>query len=163
MNSNGRVNITQPNISTKFNMMDRIPIDQPTNYNNVLTGTFENSKLSEKYFSKENIDYIQNKLIEGVYHVSGNKITIDRQPNDGIITVMRSMFYLHSLNQFNNIEQQVHDLNKHVLDYCIKHVYNEAVAYLKYKNDVSQMYQPISHPIYSSTTKKPLELTKRWF
>ena len=162
MNSNGRVNILQPNISTKFSMMDKIPVDQPTNYNNVLTGTFESSKLTEKYFSKENIDYIQNKLKEGVYTLSGNTIVIDRQPDDSIVTVMRSMFYLHSLNQFHNIEQQITQLNKHVLDYSIKHVYNEAVAYIKYKKDVSQMYNPISHPIQSSTSRKPLELTKSW-
>ena len=161
--SNGRVNINEPNISAKFNMMDKIPIDQATNYNNVLTGTFESSKLSEKYFSKENIDYIQHKLQEGVLHLSKNQINIDRQPNDSIVTVMRSMFFLHSLNQENNIEQQINTLNKHVLNYCIPHVYNEAVAYINYRNDVSQMYKPIAHPIHSSTTKKSLELTKRWF
>lgn len=163
MNSNERVNITQPNISTKFNMIDKIPVDQPTNYNNVLTGTFESSKLSELFFSKQNIDYIQQKIKEGVYQISGNNLVIDRQPDDAIVTVMRSMFYLHSLNQFYNIEEQIQELNKRVLEYSIKHVYNEAVAYMKYKADVSQMYNPISRPIYSSTTKKPLELTKRWF
>lgn len=162
MNSNGRINITSPSILAKFNMIDKIPVDQPTNYNNVLTGTFENSKLTEKYFSNENIENIQNKLKEGVYILSGNKLIIDKQPHDSIVVVMRSMFYLHSLNQFNNIDKQIEELNKHVLDYSIKHVYNEAIAYLKYKKDVSQMYNPMSHPIYSSTTRKPLELTKSW-
>lgn len=163
MNSNGRVNIMQPNINNKFNIMDKIPINKTTNYNNVLTGTFENSKLSEKYFSKENIDFIQNKLKEEVYKLSGNTILIDRQPDDSIVMVMRSMFYMYSLNQIYNIDTQIEQLNNRVLEYCIKNVYSEAVAYIKYKKDISQMYNPISRPIYSSTTKKPLELTKSWF
>jgi hypothetical protein len=40
--------------------MDRIPINTNNNYQNVLVGTFERSQLSEKYFSKNNIDLIQN-------------------------------------------------------------------------------------------------------
>ena len=33
---NGKVNIMGPNIATQFSMMDRIPINTNTNYQNVL-------------------------------------------------------------------------------------------------------------------------------
>jgi hypothetical protein len=53
---NGKVNIMGPNIATQFSMMDRIPINTNTNYQNVLAGNFERSMLSDSYFSKKNID-----------------------------------------------------------------------------------------------------------
>ena len=41
-------------------------------------------------------------------------------------------------------------------------VFNEAVAYLKYKEDASTMHRPMQHPIYSNKTNKTLE-QKAWF
>ena len=58
--SNGRINIMGPNISTKFSMMDKIPLPTKTDYSNVLTGTFERTRLSDSYFSQNNIQMIQN-------------------------------------------------------------------------------------------------------
>ena len=54
-NQNGRVNIMGPNLTTKFSMMDKIPINTNTNYQNVLTGNFERSRLSDSFFSQQNI------------------------------------------------------------------------------------------------------------
>ena len=57
--SNGRVDIMGPNVSTKFSMMDRIPVNTKTNYLNSLTGNFERSRLSDTFFSQQNIQIIQ--------------------------------------------------------------------------------------------------------
>ena len=95
---NGKVNIMGPNLSTKFSMMDKIPINVNTNYQNVLTGNFERSRLSDAYFSKQNIQIIQNGIRKGVYDKSQQKILIDNQPEDQIVTVMRSMYLQHSKN-----------------------------------------------------------------
>ena len=75
---------------------------------------------------------------------------------------MRSMYLQHSLNRDFSISEQINKLNKYVIDYCVNNVYTEAVAYLKYKRDISQMYTPLPHPIYSNPMKKALEL-KPWF
>jgi hypothetical protein len=137
--------------------MDRIPINTNTNYQNVLVGTFERSQLSEKYFSKNNIDLIQNSIRKGVYDKSKQRILIDKQPEDQIVLVMRSMYLQYSKNLDINISKQIEELNNHVLNYCITSVYNEAVAYLKYKEDASSMHKPMQHPIYSNKTNKTLE------
>ena len=68
--ANGRVNIMGPNVSTKFSMMDKIPLTTKTDYSNVLTGTFERTRLSDAYFSQNNIQIIQNALRKGVYDKS---------------------------------------------------------------------------------------------
>ena len=154
---NGRVNILGPNITTKFSMMDKIPVNTNSNYLNSLTGNFERSKLSDLFFSKQNIQNIQNLLIRGVYEKSNSQILIDKQPEDNIVIVMRSMYLQYSKNLDNKLNEQVNELNSYVLNYCIPKVYSEAVAYLKYKQDASTMHMPMSAPIYSSKTNKTLE------
>lgn len=160
--ANGRVNIMGPNVSTKFSMMDKIPLTTKTDYSNVLTGTFERTRLSDAYFSQDNIQIIQNGLRKGVYDRSNQKILVDQQPQDQVVSVMRSIFYQHSKNLENNIPKQIQDLNKYVIDFCVNQVFNEAVAYLKYKEDSSKMHVPMSAPLYSNKTDKTLEL-KPWF
>ena len=160
--SNGKINIMGPNISTKFSMMDKIPINTNTNYQNVLTGNFERSRLSDAYFSKQNIQIIQNGIRKGVHDKSLKRILVDNQPEDQIVTVMRAMYLQYSKNLELNISQQIEELNSHVLHYCINSVFNEAVAYLKYKEDASNMHRPMQHPIYSNKTNKTLE-QKPWF
>ena len=154
---NGRVNILGPNITTKFSMIDKIPINTNTNYLNSLTGNFERSKLSDLFFSKQNIQNIQNLLIKGVYEKSNSQIMIDKQPEDNIVIVMRSMYLQYSKNLDTKLNEQVNELNSYVLNFCIPKVYSEAVAYLKYKQDASNMHIPMSAPIYSSKTNKTLE------
>ena len=160
--ANGRVNIMGPNVSTKFSMMDKIPLTTKTDYSNVLTGTFERTRLSDAYFSQKNIQIIQNALRKGVYDKSNQKILIDQQPEDQIVSVMRSMFYQHSKNLQDNIPQQIQELNNYVINFCVNAVFHEAVAYLKYKEDSSKMHMPMQGPIYSSKTNKTLEM-KSWF
>jgi hypothetical protein len=154
---NGKVNILGPNVTTKFSMMDKIPVNSNTNYLNSLTGNFERSKLSDLFFSNQNIQNIQSLLIKGVYEKSNSQIIIDKQSTDNIVTIMRSMYLQHSKNLDTNLNKQVNELNNYVLNFCIPKVYSEAVAYLKYKQDASNMHMPMSAPIYSSKTNKTLE------
>ena len=161
-NQNGRVNIMGPNLTTKFSMMDKIPINTNTNYQNVLTGNFERSRLSDAFFSQQNIQIIQNSLRKGVHDKSGGTILIDNQPHDSIVSIMRSMYLQHSKNLETNIPGQIQELNNYVLNYAINNVYSEAVAYIKYRQDASTMHVPMSAPIYSNKTNKTLE-QKPWF
>ena len=160
--SNGKINIMGPNTSTLFSMMDKIPINTNTNYQNVLAGNLQRSPLSDKYFSKQNIQFIQNGIKHGVYIKSQRRIAVDEQPEDQIVTVMRSIYLQYSKNLDSNIQEQVNDLNTRVLNFCVNNVFNEAVAYLKYREDASTMHIPIMHPIYSNKTNKVLE-QKPWF
>ena len=53
-------------------------------------------------------------------------------------------------------------MNNYVINFCVNQVFNEAVAYLRYKEDASNMHVPMSAPLYSNKTDKTLEL-KPWF
>ena len=94
----GRVNIEGPNIDVLFSMKDRILIEQPSSFRDALTGIFEETPLSQAFFSEKNIQIIQNAIRAGVYHKSKGEYVIAPQDYDIIKTIMRSIFLQHSLN-----------------------------------------------------------------
>lgn len=75
---------------------------------------------------------------------------------------MRSVFLQHAANQPHNIPQQVAELNKMVLDYCIQQVYSEAQGYMKYLDDASTLVVPIAPPVMANQSDRQLEM-KPWF
>ena len=160
--NNGRVNIKTPNTSTLFQMYDKIPANQCVTFRNATEGLWNSSSLSNAFFSQQNIQIIQNAIRAGVYNKSNGQYTIGPQDCDSLKIVMRSVFLQNSANQPNNITQQISQLNKIVLDYCIQQVYGEAQGYMKYINDASTLVVPISHPVMANENDRQLEL-KPWF
>ena len=160
--NNGRVDIKTPNTSKLFQMYDKIPANQCVTFRNATEGLWTASSLSDTFFSQENIQIIQNGIRAGVYQRSNGQYTIGLQDCDSLKIVMRSIFLQHSANQQYNIPQQIGELNKIVLDYCIQQVFSEAQGYMKYINDVSTLVVPIAHPVMASQNDRQLEL-KSWF
>ena len=160
--NNGRVDIKTPNTSKLFQMYDKIPANQCVTFRNATEGLWTASSLSDTFFSQENIQIIQNGIRAGVYRRSNGQYTIGIQDCDSLKIVMRSVFLQHSANQQYNIPQQIGELNKIVLDYCIQQVFSEAQGYMKYINDVSTLVVPIAHPVMASQNDRQLEL-KSWF
>ncbi len=160
--NNGRINIKSPNTSALFEMYDKIPANQCTTFRNAVGGLWNETPLSNAFFSVENIQIIQNGIRAGVYKMSNNQYIIGPQDCDSLKIVMRSVFLQHAVNSPVNITQQIQQLNKMVLDYCTQQVYGEAQGYMKYMDDVSTLVVPIAHPVQSSTNDKTLEL-KKWF
>ena len=160
--NNGRVDIKTPNTSSLFQMYDKIPANQCTTFRNATEGLWVDTELSNTFFSKENIQILQNGIRSGVYHKSNGQYLIGPQDYDSLKIIMRSVYLQHSSNMINNIQQQITELNKIVLNYCIQQVYSEAQGYMKYISDVSTLAVPIAHPVMSSNNDRQLEL-KKWF
>lgn len=160
--SNGRVDIKSPDTSALFRMYDKIPANQCATYRNATEGQWENSPLSNTFFSAANMQIIQNGIRAGVYRKSNEQFVIGNQDCDALKIIMRGIFLEHALNQPDHIREQVEQLNNLVLDYCIPRVYSEAIGYNKYLSDVSTMYTPMDHPVMSKSNDKQLEL-KPWF
>ena len=160
--NNGRVNIKSPNTSELFQMYDKIPANQCVTFRNATEGLWDQTTLSQIFFSQQNIQIIQNGIRAGVYHKSNGQYTIGQQDCDSLKIIMRSVFLQYSANQPNNISQQIKELNKIVLNYCIQQVYSEAQGYMKYIDDASTLVVPIAHPVQASNTDRQLEF-KRWF
>jgi len=143
-------------------MYDKIPANQCVTFRNPTEGLWDENDLSRTFFSQQNIQILQNGIRAGVYHKSNGQYIIGQQDCDSLKIIMRSVYLQHSANLTNNISQQVSELNKIVLDYCIQQVYSEAQGYMKYLDDASTLVVPISHPVMASNTDRELEF-KKWF
>ena len=159
---NGRVRILGIQEKNQFDLYDRIPVSDCSSFRDALTGNWETSDLSKSFFSSQNIQTIQNGLRQGVYNKSNGVYQIGEQNCDTLKIIMRSIFLQHSANLQTNIMDQVNELNKLVLDYCIPQVYGEAQGYIKYKHDISTLAVPMLRPAAPSYKTKTLE-QKPWF
>lgn len=164
MNSihNGRVNIKSQDTNKLFCMFDKIPASQCVSFRNATDGIWNETKLSQTFFSLENIRILQNGIRSGVYNKSNQQYVVGEQDCDALKIVMRSVYLQHSANQTFDIRKQIIELNKIVLDYCVKQVYSEAQGYLKYMHDASTLVVPIAHPVMADNTDRQLEF-KSWF
>lgn len=156
---NGRVNVLQPpNQDVHFKMIEKVNIDnKATEYREALHGEFENTVLSELYFSQNNIQIIQNGLKAGVYEMSNQRITIPNQNIDNLKIIMKSIF-LQFCNHSTNVTNEISRLNKLVLDDCVPRVYNNALFYNKYLQDVSSIAKPLDRQLHYDREFKQLEL-----
>ena len=160
--SNGRVDINGPKTTDLFQMYDKIPVNQCTTFRNPTEGLWDNSDLSNTFFSATNMGIIQNGIRAGVYKKSNGQYIISDQDGDTLKIIMRSVFLQHAANQPTDIKGQVEQLNKIVLDYSIHQVFSEAIGYHKYLVDASTMYTPIAPPVLAKNNDKQLIL-KPWF
>lgn len=160
--NNGRVNIKVPNTSELFKLYDKIPANQCVTYRSATEGLWDETWLSRAFFSQQNIEILQNGIRKGVYERSNGQYLIGPQDCDSLKVIMRSVFLQHATNQPTNIPQQIAQLNKIVLNYCVQQIYSEAQGYMKYMDDVSTLNVPIAHPVQSTTDDKLLEF-KGWF
>jgi hypothetical protein len=161
-NSNGRVDIKSPSTQNLFKLYDKIPAHQCTTFRNPVEGLWENTILSDAYFSKENLEIIQNAIRKGIYDKTNKQYIIDNQDCDSLKIIMRGVYLEHSANLPTNITEQIMELDKIVINFCIQQIYSELRAYIKYLHDASTLVVPIAHPILSTLADKQLEL-QPWF
>ena len=105
------------------------------------------NQVSSIFFSKQNMDAVQNKIIELVYTKSKGEYQISRQSDKQLNLIMRSIYLQHSKNLNTNIKQQVIELNTRVLKYCIDTINVEILQYLGYLKDINEPLLPMDRPI----------------
>lgn len=161
---NGRVDIIQsPDPSIVFKMQERTAIkNKATDYNEALNGILEDNVLAQVFFSFENIQIIQNGIRAGVYKMSSDKFVVGVPNIDTLKIIMRSSYLQYAEHQPNNITEQVERLNQIVWDYAVPSTFNEAVGYIKYREDQSTLVVPLELPLNHDREYKQLEL-KQWF
>lgn len=153
-----------PNVFSLYDKIDPKSTNKNkcSTFNDPLLGIWDDSNLSIAFFSRENMQILQNGIRYGVYTRSKGKYVIDEQDCDELKIVMRSVFLQNSKNLPDHIPDQVQALNQLVLNYCIQQVYSEAQGRLKYLDDVSTLVIPMAPPILANNTDKELVLHE-WF
>lgn len=124
---------------------------------NSISNIQETSNLSNAFFSKENVDLIQNYIIERVRIESNNEFNIGRQSDLQLQIIMRSIYLSNAKNLNTNIEEQVAILNNYVVDECVKEIIPNIKQYLGYRKDISTPRHIMAHsqPVSSGNASLP--------
>ena len=92
MIDNGRIDIQVPNTTELFKMYDKIENKKITSFRDALTGNWENNQLSNTFFCKNNIIFLNNAIRQGVINKSGGLYSIGEQDVDQLKIIMRSVY-----------------------------------------------------------------------
>jgi hypothetical protein len=151
LHSNGRIDILGPNIEQQFAMYDKIPNSSAcSSFRDAMIGNWENTALSDAFFSTGNMEIVQNALRNGVYTMSKGAYLIGPQDCDNLKMIMRSVFLQSSMNLATNIPGQIEALNKIVVEMFVpKLIFN-----------ISAMPAPCINP--STVPFTPQKTTRPW-
>lgn len=158
--ANGRVDLITPKMN-QFELFKPPGVnynEKTASFNEAITGEYEDNLLAKVFFHHQNIEIIQNGIRAGVYKKSNGQMNVGYQDPKTVKIIMRSIYMTHAQHNRNiDVTTQVQDLNDLVLDYCVKNVYDEAVAYEKYKRDISTLPMPNDRPENVSTRYHSVE------
>ena len=117
----------------------------------MLRGNWEHTPLSDAFFTRKNAAAIQTDIKREVYRMSGpKKFQIDDQDVDELKMIMRAMYLQYAKNNPFNIEGQIQELNKMVVDWSAPRIVSEIEHYSYYLNDISHLPVPLEKPLNMS-------------
>lgn len=146
---NGRVDlVSAPGPEVRNKMYQKAWIDnRSSKYDCPVEGIWENHLITRTFFSKENVQILQNGIRAGVYKRSGErKLVVPPQNTDTLKIIMHSIFLQYAQYDLENIRGEIETLNQLVLDYAIPDVLSAAISYQKYLQDQSTLVVPLAHP-----------------
>jgi hypothetical protein len=137
-------------------------IKEKGGYNNYAKEATKNihsdSNLSRVYFSKENIDLLQDMVRYQVYEQSNRQHVVERQSDTELEVIMRHFYLTYGRNQPDRITEQVAELNTYVVNECVPMILSSVEQYLAYRLRISQQPVPLARSInLSSKGEKQLQ------
>jgi hypothetical protein len=156
---NGRIHLLEPEDKmARFKMVEKVSLrNKATDYTAATAYIWENNILSQAFFSKENIQILQNAIRRGVYDLSKQQYIVPNQNIDALKIIMRSIFLQYAEFGKDEVTAEIEKLNKLVLDYCIPYVFNEAKFYMRYLYDQSTLVVPFDRCFKNDRVYKQLE------
>ena len=147
---NGRVILNNKQDVKDVNMIEG---NKPNNNFQVesLYGIQETSKLNQLFFSKRNMEIIQNNIRYTVYTKTNKKHIIDKQSDIELQIIMRSIYLQHSTNLEYKYKEQIEYLNSLVMNWCVEHIIPQLEQYVGYLKEVEYMPSPIDLPVNLSS------------
>jgi len=141
---NGRINIIDDN---QEQIKKNPPIIKksllPDDNTNAISQSISTNNLSNIFFSKKNIEKIQLLIITKVYIDSNKRFSINKQNEQELLIIMRSFYLQYSKNLDNNIDNQIENLNKMVVEWCSENIITNIEQYLNYKKVCSTLPMPL--------------------
>ena len=101
--------------------------------------------LNQTFFSKGNINIIQNELRYLVHKEIGK--VISSQSETELIIIMRAIFFQHAKNLDTNIPEQISELNSIVIQSILPKILSNVKQYQEYLKNKSQIPLPMDRSI----------------
>lgn len=137
----------------KMNRYDPYDINIYDNDDNVLQDN--EILLRNTYYSQDNIEYIQKRIIIKVYEDSNKQYRLKPQKYEIIIQVMNGIYETYCRHLPYNIKEQIQELDEKVIDYCSKILLEETKAYYNYLRDIEpNKLNLLERPEYNSSRKQ---------
>lgn len=153
----GRVNISDYSGGVPFDLHQNMGVNQNDGFNDALKNIHNDNDLSNLFFSRVNIDFLQQKIIDEIFKASRDQYRIAKQSEESLQVIMRAMYLQHSRNLPCKIKEQVKDLNRYVLDFCIQNIMTNIKQYIGYVRDVNAPRAVMENPIDTTTRANQLE------
>lgn len=103
----------------------------------------EDNPVSSLFFSKHNVDVLQDGIRYSVYKRTNDKTVISRQSDIELRVIMRSVYLQYARHLPYRVVDQVKELNTKVLDFAVPRILVELDTYLNYAVDVTQLPVPM--------------------
>lgn len=118
---------------------------------NSVKDIFEDSHMSQIFFSEDNINNIH-KLIRYRVYKETNKI-IEKQSNKDMLIIMRSIFLQYgdaSISTINALKEEIIKLNEKATGYAVNNIVSHLGQHDTYIKDISTMPRPMDLPVYDN-------------
>jgi hypothetical protein len=131
---NGRIFISPDEPVKPYELYQDSTQQQDTNVS-IISNIVVPNAVSRTFFSNDNVERLQRKIIQEVFRVSQKQI--GKQSYNELQIIMKSMYLQYGRNLPTEIEQQVATLNKYVLDECVRIIVPNVLQYNKYLEDIT--------------------------
>ncbi len=141
---NGRVDISQ-NANLQMYQLFETGNQKMSDFSReAIIGIHTTSNLSDLFFSKENVNALQQGIRNLVANQSNGEFIIGKQSEVELQVVMRAIYLKNAKHLQYDIVEQVRDLNKMVLDFCVPRILEEIRMFKYYKKDVYKLPMPMT-------------------
>lgn len=141
--NNGRVSLDTTN-AHRYELTDNSK--KELFRNNYVAGV-KKTPTYDRFFSKNNIKYLQEKIVINVKDCSKGGYDISEQDENSLLVVMRSI-YMDNLTNTGQTEQEVAYMNHLVIKYCVDNIIVNIKQYIHYLKSISKLPVPMEHPKY---------------
>lgn len=113
----------------------------------------QNSELSNKYFSVENRNKIQEMIKNAVYKKTNKKYRLtNNQDETDLFIQMRASFLAHAKHLPTHIDKQLKQLNRDTLNDLLPDLLSNVQQEFAYQEEINKPLQVINHPLNVNAT-----------
>jgi len=155
---NGRVNAISKVDNYK---LEKSILKATEHQTNIISRNLNCTGVSKLFFSMENINLLQSGIRNKILNDTNGEFNINRQSDDELKIVMRSIYYQYGKNLPENVREQVLDLNTKVIIWCVPQIISNIKQSQQYIKDISTMPIPLERSVLPSNKgMRVLEITK---